>query len=49
MMAVLKLPGVNKEGSLYKETQKPQIMYVPYKDYGLRKLQVRLRKEKKIL
>lgn len=49
MMVVLKLPGVNKDGPMFKETQKPQIMFYKRKDYGLRKLQARLRKEKKIL
>ena len=44
MMVELKLPGVNKESAWYKEAQKPQLMYVPYKNYGLKKLQKRLKK-----
>ena len=49
MMAELKLPGVTKGGALYKEAQKPQLMYVPRRDYGLKKLFKRLKKDKKVL
>ena len=35
--------GVNKNGAFLKEAQKPQIMYLKHKDYGLRKLQKRLK------
>lgn len=49
MMAELKLPGVTKDGAWYKQAQKPQLMYVPRKDYGLKKLFKRLKKNKKVL
>ena len=49
MMAELKLPGVTKDGAWYKQAQKPQLMYVPRKDYGLKKLFKRLKKDKKVL
>jgi len=42
-MAEQKPLGVNKKGPLYKEAQKPQIMYLKHKDFGLRKLQKRLK------
>jgi len=40
---------VTKDGAWNKESQKPQIMYIPYKDYGLKKLFKRLKKDKKVL
>ena len=49
MMAELKLPGVTKGGAWYKEAQKPQLMYVPRRDFGLKKLFKRLKKSKKVL
>jgi len=49
MMVELKLPGVTKGGAWYKEAQKPQLMYVPRRDYGLKKLFKRLKKDKKVL
>ena len=42
-MAEQKPLGVIKDGPLYLESQKPQIMYLKHKDFGLRKLQKRLK------
>ena len=39
---ILKIIG--KDGPMWKEMQKPQIMYVQHKDYGVRKLQARHKK-----
>jgi hypothetical protein len=43
MMAEQKPLGVNKDSPLYLESQKPQIMHLKYQNYGLRKLQKRLK------
>lgn len=47
MMVVLKPPGVNKDGPMFKEAQKPQIMFYKHKNYGLAKLKKRLKKADK--
>ena len=44
---ILKIIG--KDGPMWKEMQKPQIMYVQHKDYGVRKLQARLGKKSKVV
>ena len=35
---------VGKDGPIWKEMMKPQIMYVQHKDYGVKKLQARHKK-----
>ena len=42
-MAEQKPLGVIKDGPLMRESQKPQILHLKNKDYGLRKLQKRLK------
>ena len=37
---------IGKDGPMWKEMQKPQIMYVRHKDYGVRKQQARHRENK---
>ena len=43
MMVEQKPLGVNKDSPLYLESQKPQIMHLKHIDYGVRKLQKRLK------
>jgi len=40
---------IGKDGPMWREMQKPQIMYVKHKDYGVRKLQARLGKKSKVV
>jgi len=40
---------VGKDGPIWREMMKPQIMYVQHKDYGVRKLQARLGKKSKVV
>ena len=40
---------IGKDGAIWKEMQKPQIMYVKHKDYGVKKLQARLGKKSKVV
>ena len=39
------LSVIGKDGPMWREMQKPQIMYVKHKDYGVRKLAHRLGKK----
>ena len=42
------LKVIGKDGPIWKEMQKPQIMYVPVRDYGVRKLYARLEKRSSV-
>ena len=44
--SILKIIG--KDGPIWKEMQKPQIMHVRAKDYGVRKLHKRIGKRSKV-
>jgi hypothetical protein len=39
---------ISKDGPLWREMQKPQIMLVKHKDYGVRKMWARLEKKSKV-
>lgn len=45
MMAELKSLGVNNSGPIMREMRKPQLMHIPYNNYGLKKLKERLKKD----
>ena len=43
------LKVISKDGPIWQEMMKPQIMYVKHKDYGVRKLAHRLGKKSKVI
>jgi len=45
--SILKIVG--KDGPIWKEMHKPQVMYVKHKDYGVKKLYKRLGKKSKVV
>ena len=42
------LEVIGKDGPFWREMQKPQIMHIGVKDYGLKKLYARLEKRSKV-
>lgn len=45
MTVELKSLGVINSGPIMREMRKPQLMYIPYNNYGLKKLKERLKKD----
>jgi hypothetical protein len=45
MTVELKSLGVSNSGPIMREMRKPQLMYIPYNNYGLKKLKERLKKD----